>query len=379
MKKRYLYMAAAVVLAGGLLAGCSQKQEKTAAVAEAVDEQEEEGSVLGGNIGISFPSEKNREEKAEAEEIRKGLEDLGYQVQVAYAGNDGKKQAEQIEQMVKDKVNCLIILPINSGKLQNVMKQADKQGIVTVAYDNLITGTDKLSYYVGFDDKSSGEAIGAYLEETLELDKAEKEGNSYTIEFFMGALNDRNSALQLEGIKDKLEKYLKKDILRCKSLRLTYEDASIARASEEIGAKTCENILQANYMDEPLDIICAGEDKLIPGILSSLKEVGTEGKDIPIITGVGSDAEAFRRIDSEKQQVQIYEYRSQLPALCVELIDKEIQGEEMKDMGTCDNGTEKIPALWGETELVTKGNYSSIVEEEEIRLIKEYPGEDDEQ
>lgn len=382
MNNKLLYVTTTMVLAAAFLSGCGEKTAKTEdadAVIEVSDQDQKEDTVLGGNIGISFPSEENKEQQEEAEEIANELEERGYEVQVAYGGDDGSKQAEQIGQMIEDKVNCLIIMPVDSEQLQDVMKQADKQGIVTVAYDSLITGTDKLSYYVGFDDLSSGEELGDYLIDTMELEKAEKEGDSYTIEFFMGALNDRNNALQLEGIMNKLEKYLKKGTLNCKSLRLTYEDVSIPKGSREIGTKTCENILKANYMDEPLNIICAGEDKLVPGILAALEETGVEKADMPFISAMGNEEETFRQIHNGLQHVQIYEYRSELPSLCVEVVDKEIQGEEIKDMGSCDNGTGKIPSVFGKTDLVTEGNYRSVIEKEEIQLIEEQAGDDDEQ
>lgn len=367
MKRRYLYMIISATLALTLLTGCQKQKaaENGVETAEIIEEEPEKTTdkdpVLGGNIGISFPTKDDSDRKAEALELQRNLKDLGYDVQIQYAGNDGEKQAEQLTAMIKEKVNCLVILPVNSEKLEKPLEQADKQGITVISYDSLIIGSDKISYYVGYDDETIGKEVGEYIEKEKALATAKKEKKSYTIEFFMGALNDGNSQLRLKGIIGTLEPYFANGVLNSRSLRTEYADTSIAKASIEIAEKTCDNIMKANYLDKPVDIVCAGNDDLAGGIIQALQAQSNTEKNWPIVTGADGTAEALLRIAEGRQAMTVYKSDDSLVDLCTDVIDREIQGEKQKNLGTCNNGSSEIPASYAKAEVVTKDNCEQVM------------------
>lgn len=367
MKRRYLYMIISATLALTLLTGCQKQKADESGVetAEIIEEEPEKTTdkdpVLGGNIGISFPTKDDSDRKAEALELQRNLKDLGYDVQIQYAGNDGEKQAEQLTAMIKEKVNCLVILPVNSEKLEKPLEQADKQGITVISYDSLIIGSDKISYYVGYDDETIGKEVGEYIEKEKALATAKKEKKSYTIEFFMGALNDGNSQLRLKGIIGTLEPYFGNGVLDSRSLRTEYADTSIAKASIEIAEKTCDNIMKANYLDKPVDIVCAGNDDLAGGIIQALQAQSNTEKNWPIVTGADGTEEALLRIAEGRQAMTVYKSDDSLVDLCTDVIDREIQGEKQKNLGTCNNGSSEIPASYAKAEVVTKDNCEQVM------------------
>lgn len=367
MKRRYLYMIISATLALTLLTGCQKQKadESGAETAEIIEEEPEKTTdkdpVLGGNIGISFPTKDDSDRKAEALELQRNLKDLGYDVQIQYAGNDGEKQAEQLTAMIKEKVNCLVILPVNSEKLEKPLEQADKQGITVISYDSLIIGSDKISYYVGYDDETIGKEVGEYIEKEKAFATAKKEKKSYTIEFFMGALNDGNSQLRLKGIIGTLEPYFGNGVLDSRSLRTEYADTSIAKASIEIAEKTCDNIMKANYLDKPVDIVCAGNDDLAGGIIQALQAQSNTEKNWPIVTGADGTEEALLRIAEGRQAMTVYKSDDSLVDLCTDVIDREIQGEKQKNLGTCNNGSSEIPASYAKAEVVTKDNCEQVM------------------
>lgn len=367
MKRRYLYMIISAALSLTLLTGCQKQKadESGAETAEIIEEEPEKTTdkdpVLGGNIGISFPTKDDSDRKAEALELQRNLKDLGYDVQIQYAGNDGEKQAEQLTAMIKEKVNCLVILPVNSEKLEKPLEQADKQGITVLSYDSLIIGSDKISYYVGYDDETIGKEVGEYIEKEKALATAKKEKKSYTIEFFMGALNDGNSQLRLKGIIGTLEPYFGNGVLNSRSLRTEYADTSIAKASIEIAEKTCDNIMKANYLDKPVDIVCAGNDDLAGGIIQALQAQSNTEKNWPIVTGADGTEEALLRIAEGRQAMTVYKSDDSLVDLCTDVIDREIQGEKQKNLGTCNNGSSEIPASYAKAEVVTKDNCEQVM------------------
>lgn len=380
MVRKLLYKGMIVLSMSALLAGCGLKEEtvKTSTAEEASETLEptkapskDRGEALGGNVGIAFPTKDNKKQVEEAEEIKAQLEEKGYEVEIAYAGGDGDKQAQQVNQMVEDKKNCLVILPIDSEQLKKPLAQADKQGITVVSYDQLITGTDAVSYYVGYDYAEMGKSVGSYLVETKKLDTAKKEKKSYTVEFFMGALNDRTSQLQLEGILEVLNPYLESGVLECKSLRSAYEDVSIAKGSGEIAGQTCDSIMKANYMDQPVDIVCVGNDDMVDDVVGALKQQSGFEENWPLVTGCGGTKEAFQRMKDGIQSLTIYNSRDNLPQLCADLIHKEIQGEEIKDLQECDNGTAQIPSVFGRTKVAYADNYQQVMKDAGITLDKE--------
>ena len=370
MRKRW-YWVFVMFMTGVLLCGCGAQKKDTDAAEIQIEEKEESEETqdvepekteevqekTGETVGILFPDKDDEILRAEAEKIKKELEEKDYPVELVYAGNDGKKQAEQIKQMVKEKVSGLVVCPVNSGDLKDSLKQAKKQGILVVSYDRLIANTEDLSYYVGFDYNEIGKEAAEYFVKEKKLDSAKKEKKSYTIEFFMGALDDMNGRIQMDAIMNVLDPYFDQGVLECKSLRTAYEDVSIAKASGEIAEKTCDNIMKANYMDKPVDLVYVGDDDMTSYVVSALKAQSGFDKNWPVIAGCGSNEVTFERLKEGTQTLSVYCLRQDLPELCIDLVHNSIQGEKIKDLGTVNNGTAEIAAVFGKTKTIDQSNY----------------------
>lgn len=346
-----------------VMTGCAGgKAEDKAVTANSKSDQESgSGAVLGGNIGISFPSENDSVGREDAQELQEKLEENGYQVEVGYAGEDSQKQVEQLEKMIEDKKNCLIIDAVNPSSLTEVLEKAGKQGIAVISYRSLIAASKDVSYYVGFDYEEIGKSVGGYLVDAKKLDSARKNKERYTIEFFMGDVGDYNSQLEFTGIMSVLEPYFEEGILECNSLRTAYEDVTVAKSSAEIAKVTSDNIMQANYMDKPVDIVCSVDDDMAGTIVSSLEEQAGFKDDWPCVTGCTGTEEAFQRIKDGTQNMTVYTDDSTLPQLCAKLVNQVIQGEDLGDMKTVNNGEIDIPAIIGSTQLAYKDNYQEVM------------------
>ena len=369
MRKRW-YRTIALLTMGVLLCGCGAQRNTANTEEIQIEEEETQESKTektqetkeepGEVVGIVFPDKDDKVLRAEAQKIKRELEEKEYPVKLVYAGNDGKKQAEQIRQLVKDKVSALVVCPVNSGDLKDSLKQAKKQGILVISYDKLIANTEDLSYYVGFDYNEIGKEAAEYFVKEKKLDSAKKEKKSYTIEFFMGALDDMNGRIQMDAMMNVLDPYFDQGVLKCKSLRTAYEDVSIAKGSKEIAGKTCDNIMKANYMDKPVDLIYVGNDDMVEHVVAALKEQSCFEKSWPVIAGSGSDEAVFERLKEKTQALSVYQIRETLPQLCVDLVDQSMQGEESKDLGTVNNGSAKIDAVFGKIKTADQNNYQQI-------------------
>ena len=369
MRKRW-YRTIALLTMGVLLCGCGAQRNTANTEEIQIEEEETQESKTektqetkeepGEVVGIVFPDKDDKVLRAEAQKIKRELEEKEYPVKLVYAGNDGKKQAEQIRQLVKDKVSALVVCPVNSGDLKDSLKQAKKQGILVISYDKLIANTEDLSYYVGFDYNEIGKEAAEYFVKEKKLDSAKKEKKSYTIEFFMGALDDMNGRIQMDAMMNVLDPYFDQGVLKCKSLRTAYEDVSIAKGSKEIAGKTCDNIMKANYMDKPVDLIYVGNDDKVEHVVAALKEQSGFEKSWPVIAGSGSDEAVIERLKEKTQALSVYQIRETLPQLCVDLVDQSMQGEESKDLGTVNNGSAKIDAVFGKIKTADQNNYQQI-------------------
>lgn len=364
MRRRWRRMCA-LFAAGVLLCGCSAQKETAELQIEKNQgtKTEKKQESLGGTVGIAFADQDDKTRKTEAEKIKKELEAREYQVELVYAGNDGKRQEEQIDQMIKEKVSCLVICPVDSGNLKDSLKKAKKQGITVISYDKLIGNTEDLSYYVGFDYNDIGKKAAEYFVKEKKLDSAKKEKKSYTIEFFMGALDDMNERIQMDAMMKVLNTYFDQGVLQCKSLRTIYEDVSIAKASGEIAEKTCDNIMKANYMDKPVDLIYVGNDDMTGNITDALKEQSGFEKEWPMVAGCGSNEAVFERLKNGTQALSLYQLREELPQMCVDVVHKSIQGEEIKDSDKVNNGTAEIAAVFGNTKHADGSNYEQVQKE----------------
>ena len=69
--------------------------------------------------------------------------------------------------MLKDGIDCLVVCPVNSQILMDVLKEAKERKVPVIAYDRMIMDTDAVRYYASFDNESIGNSIGMYIKEQL--------------------------------------------------------------------------------------------------------------------------------------------------------------------------------------------------------------------
>src|ERR1700755_46151 len=73
-------------------------------------------------------------------------EKLGAKVYVQSADASEERQVAQIENLIARGVDVLVIVPMNSKVLGNVVAEAHRNGIKVLSYDRLILGADVDAY-----------------------------------------------------------------------------------------------------------------------------------------------------------------------------------------------------------------------------------------
>lgn len=149
------------------------------------DESEEDAEVTeasAGKIGVLL-SDDDEDAKIDSEEMTSQIEDGGYEADVKNAGGDPALQISQIQEFIDEQVSALIIDPVDSYGLTDILKTAKEQEIPVISYDSLIRDTADINYYATYDTRAIGKDIAKEIIKKMDLDKAREDKKSYTIEF----------------------------------------------------------------------------------------------------------------------------------------------------------------------------------------------------
>ncbi|NLL78253.1 MAG: sugar ABC transporter substrate-binding protein [Clostridiales bacterium] len=375
MRKKLLGALLSVAMVASMLVGCGSKAEPAAAdsaapaateAAPAADAGSDtaEKTGAGKKVGVAMPTQSSERWINDGANMKAKLEELGYEVDLQYAEDDVQMQVSQIENMIASGVNCLVIASIDSGALVNVEEQAKAAGIPIIAYDRLLMDTDAVSYYATFDNKGVGTAIGEYIKEAKKLDEAKANGESYTIEFFMGSPDDNNAHMLYAGVMEVLQPYLDDGTLVCKSGRTSFDDTCILRWSQETAQQNMENYLTGFYADEKLDIACTAFDGFAYGCKAALEGAGyTVGEDWPLITGQDAELMATKNIISGYQTMSIYKDTRLLADKCVTMVQAVLEGKdpEINDTEQYNNNKIVVPSYLCTPVAVDQSNYKEII------------------
>lgn len=356
MKCRCWMLCLALMLG---LAGCTREDAPSGGKASANESTRK-------SVAISMPSQANEKWIRAAAVMSTKLQENGCQAFVEFAENDAKQQISQLEDFIEQSVSCLIVAPVPSADLAQVLEKAKEKHISVISYDRLVMGTDAVDYYAGFDNLQAGRQIGEYIVQDKKLDQsaAGDLSGSFTIEFFMGDPQDYSAKMVHQGIMEVLEPYLESGKLVCKSGRTKFRDTAILYESQETAQKNCEALLDANYLDGHLDIACASSDTLAQGIRTALENREyVQGEGWPLVTGQDAELRAVTDILDGYQAMSVFRDTRELAGYCAEMAVSGIQGKKpaTNDSKQYKNGTKEVPAYLCGTEMVDKENYKEIL------------------
>lgn len=370
--KRKCWMLCFVLVLG--LAGCARESAPASKTTSQSHTSSENKSILDSEAvkknqktaAISMPSQSSEKWINGAALMNTLLTDNNYQVLVEFAEDDAKQQIAQLEEFIQQAVDCLIVAPVPSADLTEVLEQAKEKEIPVISYDRLIMDTDAVDYYAGFDNLQAGRQIGEYIVREKNLKKASPndKSKSYTIEFFMGDPQDYSAKMVHQGIMEVLKPYLDAGTLVCKSGRVKFEDTAILYESQDTSQKNCEALLDANYLDSHLDIACTSSDTLASGVRTALENRSyTQGDGWPLVTGQDAELAAVTDILSGYQAMSVFRDTRQLAEQCAEMAIDCMQGQKpvTNDNKQYKNGTKAVPSYLCGTEMVDSSNYKDVL------------------
>jgi putative multiple sugar transport system substrate-binding protein len=356
---RFTTVVVGVVLATGLAACGSSAKTGDAGSAGG-------GSAAGGLVGITMPTKSSERWIHDGDNVKAGLEKLGYTVDLQYAENDIPTQVNQIENQITKGAKLLIIASIDGTAITTQLQEAADKKIPVIAYDRLIRKSPNVDYYAAFDNYKVGVQQATSLLIGLGLKKVDgSEGAAkgpFNIEVFAGSPDDNNATFFFNGAMDTLKPYIGKGVLVVKSGQTDFKTVAILRWDPATAQKRMEDLLTKTYSGgTKVQGVLSPYDGLSIGILSALKSngYGTSGQPYPVVTGQDAELASVKSIIGGEQYSTIFKDTRELAKVTVQMADAVLKGgkPEINNDKDYDNGVKVVPSYLLPPVIVDKSNY----------------------
>ena len=259
--------------------------------------------------------------------------------------------------MIAAKVDLLVITPVDSNALTDVLAEAKAAGIPVINYDRLIEKTGDIGCFVTFDNYQIGEMQAEYVIDQLGID--ESTGDKFHVEFFSGDENDRNSYYLFRGAYDEFI-----DAIHAKTVIVSSGDTTLTATdttdwSQDAAEQRMKTILKTYYADSTkLDAVICADDQIALGVMKAL-DADYNGGDV-IVTGQDADDANLAKIVDGKQSMTVFKAFGNEAAAAAEagswLVNGKTPDESLVedadwsfdcayDDETYNNGTVTVPSL----------------------------------
>ncbi|KFG74765.1 ABC transporter substrate-binding protein [Streptomyces mutabilis] len=291
-----------------MLAGCG-----TLGASESSDE----ASPTKGNditVGLLLPEKANtRYEqfdypffKAKVAELTKDEGNVKY----ANAEASSSKQADQMQQMVDDRVDVIVLDAVDAKAIGDSVQKAKDAGIPVIAYDRLAEGP--IDAYISFDNELVGEVQGRSLVEALGADS----DSSDKIVMMNGSPTDPNAKQFKAGALSELNgKVTIAQSFDTKDWKPENAEANMNEAIEKIGKNNIAGVYSAN-------------DGMAGGVIKALEDAGVT--DLPPVTGQDAELSAVQRIVTGEQYMSVYKSYPQEAESAAEMAVARVQGRDIQ-------------------------------------------------
>ena len=114
-------------------------------------------------IGLSYMTMNIEFYKIMSEEINDRIEAEGDQMVMRDPALDADRQIEQIRQMLDMGIDALVVTPVDSEKLAEVLEAAKEQGVYIIVLDTNVDGEDLADCTITSDNYEAGVIVGEYF------------------------------------------------------------------------------------------------------------------------------------------------------------------------------------------------------------------------
>jgi putative multiple sugar transport system substrate-binding protein len=329
------------------------------------------GSAAGALVGVTMPTRSSERWIHDGDNVKAGLEKLGYKVDLEYANNDIPTQANQIENQISMGAKVLIVSSIDGTALTNQLQEAHDKGVKVIAYDRLLMKSPYVDYYASFDNYKVGVQqatallVGLGFKKEDGTDAATPPAGPVNIEVFAGSPDDNNAPYFFRGAMDTLKPYLDSGKLVIKSGEKDFNTVAILRWDPATAQRRMEDLITKTYSSSTkVQGVLSPYDGLSIGILSALKSAGygTAGQPYPIVTGQDAEVASVKSIIAGEQYSTVWKDTRKLATLAVSMTDEVLKNQAVPTNSTdYNNGSKVVPTEVLDFSTVYKDNYQHVL------------------
>ncbi|WP_418210963.1 substrate-binding domain-containing protein [Bacteroides zhangwenhongii] len=205
-------------------------------------------------IGVAQCSDDSWRHKMNDEILREAMFYDGVAVEIRSAGDDNRKQAEDVRYFMDKGVDLLIISANEAAPMTPVVEEAYRKGIPVILIDRKIL-SDKYTAYIGADNYEIGRAVGNYIASSLR-------GKGNVVE--LTGLGGSTPAMERhQGFMAAISNF--PDIKLIDKADAAWESGP---AEVEMDSMLCRH--------PKIDVVYAHNDRIAPGAYRAAKKVGRE-------------------------------------------------------------------------------------------------------
>ncbi len=280
-----------VTMIAAMLAGCGSDNSSNASSEQPAKSTETASAAVGGEkktikIGAAMPIFDDKWLSYLYDSMKKAAAENGVELIMVDAKNDNGTQLTQMETFVSQKVDAIILVPVQTEAVDPMLEAAKAANIPVVVVNRKPneSALKDIYAYVGSDSLVAG---------TIQMEKvAEMLGGKGNIGIMNGQLGQEAVVNRTQGNKDVIAKNPDIKIIR----------EATANWSRAEGITLMENWIQSG---EKFDAIVANNDEMAIGAIMALEAAGK--LDQTIVAGVDGTIDALEFVKSGKLKVSAFQ------------------------------------------------------------------------
>jgi D-xylose transport system substrate-binding protein len=273
-----------------------------------------------GKVAVLMPELETERWRREAAMLEVYLVEMGYEVTILDANNDAVLQADQVDNMTKEGVRAIVIVPVDGNALAGAVERAIAENIKVIAYDRLVM-TPKLSAYLSFDNREAGRLQAQALMDALDLENRPAFQRQARLVRISGGAEDHNNVLYALGQDDVFSSH--------RQVRFAADEVISAR--EQIAAQRLMESILAE--EQNIEAVLISNELLTLGVLQAFQDAGL-GDDI-LVSAQESPVSISNRIVAGDVAFSIFRDRRDLPPLTVRTLDRLLKEQPLLDLERC--------------------------------------------
>lgn len=293
-------------------------------------------------IGFAMDTLKEERWQRDHDAFKAHCEKMNVDCVITIADNKADKQANDVDNLLTQKVDALVIAPHDATQAASMVDKAKAQGVPVISYDRLIN-SDKIDAYISHQVPVIGRKIAEYA-----LQKAPT-GNYVMV---YGASTDNNAVIMKKEQLAVLQAAIDK-----KDIKIVADNFMTDWRPDE-ALKMTENALTQNNDD--IKAFVVSNDGMAGGVISALEKKGLAGK--IIVTGQDAQLDALQRIAEGKQSMTVYKPIAPLANAALESAIKLAKKEKLDTKPFLNDAIKKeVQAILLEVTTVDKANLMETV------------------